>query len=81
MTSERERLAALLPLPCTRCGRTVEPGMLWHVDHLLEQALGGGHDRANLGVAHAGCNMRAGGQLAAARRRGRALVSKGIKPW
>jgi 5-methylcytosine-specific restriction endonuclease McrA len=81
VTRERAYLAALLPQPCTRCGRPVEAGMLWHVDHLLEQALGGGHDRANLGPAHARCNTRAGALLAQARRRGRARVAKGIRPW
>jgi 5-methylcytosine-specific restriction endonuclease McrA len=81
VTTERARIGALLPAPCTRCGRPVTPGMLWHVDHLLEQALGGGHDQANLGPAHARCNMSAGQALAQSRRRARARVVRGIKPW
>jgi 5-methylcytosine-specific restriction endonuclease McrA len=81
VTGERARLAQLLPLPCTRCGRPVTAGMVWHVDHILERVLGGGHERGNLGVAHARCNMSAGQALAQQRRRSRARVVAGIKPW
>jgi 5-methylcytosine-specific restriction endonuclease McrA len=81
VTRERERLAQMLPQPCTRCGRPVTAGMVWHVDHILERVLEGGNDRANLGVAHARCNMSAGQALAQQRRRARARVVAGIKPW
>lgn len=81
MTRERERLGALLPLPCSRCGRIVTAEMAWHVDHLVERVHHGGHDRANLGVAHAKCNTSAGSALGRARRRTRILAGKGIRPW
>lgn len=81
VTRERARLAELLPMPCSRCGRPVDVGMAWHVDHLLERILGGGHDRGNLGVAHARCNTSAGSALGKARRRAGTLAGKGIKPW
>lgn len=81
VTRERERLAALLPLPCCRCGRVVTREMVWHVDHLLKRALGGGNNPANLGVAHARCNMSAGQALGQRRRKARARVVAGIKPW
>lgn len=81
MTRERERLAAMLPLPCVRCGRDVTPDMAWHVDHLVARALGGGHDAGNLGVAHARCNMSAGSALGRARRRDSVLARARIRPW
>jgi 5-methylcytosine-specific restriction endonuclease McrA len=81
VTLERARLAALLPLACSRCGRPVTSEMVWHVDHLLERVLGGGNGRANLGVAHARCNMSAGQALGQRRRQARARVRAGIKPW
>ena len=81
MTRERARLAALLPLPCSRCDRLVTAEMAWHVDHLVDRVRGGGHDRANLGVAHARCNTSAGSALGRQRRRAKVLAGKGIKPW
>jgi 5-methylcytosine-specific restriction endonuclease McrA len=81
VTTERARLAATLPRPCCRCGRPVTSEMVWHVDHLLERVLGGGNAAANLGVAHARCNMSAGQALGQRRRKARARVLAGIKPW
>lgn len=81
MTRERAYFAALLPLPCSRCGRTVTSEMVWHVDHLVERVVGGGNGRSNLGVAHARCNMSAGQALGQRRRQARARVVAGIKPW
>ena len=81
VTTERARPAALLPLPCSRCGRPVTTQMVWHVDHLLERALGGDNSRGNLAVAHARCNMSSGQALGQRRRKARARVVAGIKPW
>lgn len=81
VTRERARLALTLPAPCVRCGRTVTPEMVWQVDHLVARAMGGGHDRANLGVAHVRCNTSAGSELGRQRRRARIRAAKGIKPW
>lgn len=46
----RKQWAALLPLPCTVCRRTVHPGTNWHLDHTDDGT-------AYLGPAHAYCNL------------------------
>lgn len=81
VTQNRERLAAMLPTPCARCGRIVTADMAWHVDHLDAQVLGGRHDQANLAVSHARCNMAHGSALGRARRRSRVLAAGKIRPW
>lgn len=56
----RQRWAAKLrsagSLPCTRCGYPVWHGQDWHLDH-------DDHDRTKYrGIAHAKCNLSAGGR-------------------
>ena len=81
----RPELEARLPLPCTECGRPVEKGQKWHVAHLTPASKGGRTTRQNTGVAHALCNLRAGGKLGAkttnSRRRNSAAAREGIRPW
>lgn len=64
----RAALATRLPLPCSRCGRSVEPDEPWDVDHLTPQAEGGTHELANLWPAHRRCNRSHGGRLGRARQ-------------
>lgn len=45
---------------CLRCGTSAGP---WHVDHIVPVARGGGHDRGNLQVLCAPCNLRKGARL------------------
>lgn len=62
----RKKLAPMLPLPCVNCGRPVLPEQKWHVGHRLDAMNGGRPTLANVGPAHAKCNLRAGGKLGAA---------------
>ena len=55
----RRALGATLPAPCNRCGLMVERGQAWHIDHVVAVAHGGG--AGAVAVAHAWCNMSAGG--------------------
>ena len=81
----RREYAARLPLPCTECGRPVEPGQVWHVAHLTPAERDGATTRANTGIAHARCNTRAGGKRGAAitnaRRRAAQHRGEGIRAW
>jgi 5-methylcytosine-specific restriction endonuclease McrA len=81
----RPEIEARLPLPCTECGRPVERGTRWHVAHLTPASKGGRTIRSNVGAAHATCNLRAGGRMAAqktnARRRAQADAHEGIRAW
>lgn len=74
-----------LPLPCAECGRPVEKGQKWHIAHFTAASKGGRTTRQNTGVAHALCNMRAGGKLGAkttnGRRRSSSAAREGIRPW
>ncbi|WP_083459540.1 HNH endonuclease signature motif containing protein [Jiangella muralis] len=73
--------------PCTRCGRAIDLDReAWHVDHIVELALGGAKDDpANHGPAHPRCNTAAGGklggQLAAARRRAPTQRTERTRRW
>lgn len=60
--------ARRLPLPCSRCGRPVEPWQRWQVDHLTALADGGWAGEMNQWPAHGSCNERAGNRTAAAHR-------------
>jgi hypothetical protein len=52
------RLVALGDVACARCGRPIEPGSKWHLDH-------DDHDRSvYIGASHSYCNVRAAGRLA-----------------
>lgn len=81
----RPELEARLPLPCVECGRPVERGQKWHVAHITPASKGGRTTRANTGVAHATCNLRAGGKLGAQAtnrgRRRRTDAREGIRSW
>jgi hypothetical protein len=69
----RKLRAALLPRvyegQCPRCGGAILPGQDVDLDHVDSPVVYGGGGRRVL--SHASCNRRAGGQLAAARRRAR----------
>ena len=54
----RNQWAAMLPLPCARCGHPVTAEEPWHLDHLDPVALGGTAESAR--PAHQDCNLRAG---------------------
>jgi len=41
---------------CALCGEPVGTDPV-HVDHIIPVAYGGGHERSNLQLAHASCNM------------------------
>lgn len=66
VTAARKAWKPRLPLPCYRCGKPVLPEQVWHVEHIVDRALGGSHGPENQWVSHAGCNMSAGGQRGAA---------------
>ena len=58
----RGAVAANLPLACTVCRDMVQPWDRWQLDHITPLSKGGQPlDPANLGPAHARCNMRKGG--------------------
>ncbi len=71
----RARWASLLPLPCTRCGRPVEPGTPWDVDHMVPLSAGGSPGWDNQGPAHRSCNRAHGARLRNGSGRG------GSVPW
>ena len=81
----RPELEARLPLPCVECGRPVEKGQRWHVAQLTPASKGGRTTRQNTGAAHAMCNLKAGGKLAAqqtnSRRRASGNAREGIRTW
>lgn len=81
----RPEFEARLPLPCTECGRPVERDMKWHVAHLTPASQGGRTTRQNTGVAHAMCNLKAGGKLGAkattTRRRSAGNAREGLRSW
>lgn len=66
VTSARAHWLARLPLPCYRCKRPVLPEQRWHVEHIIDRALGGTHGVENQWVSHARCNTSAGGKRGAA---------------
>lgn len=75
----RARIAASLPAPCSICGRDVEPGSLWDVDHL--EGVLAGNDPSNLGPAHRSCNRRQGGKAGAAVTNAGRKKKSGVLPW
>lgn len=82
----REQIERRLPLPCVEgCGQPVERGQSWHVAHLVPAAAGGTTTAANVGPAHARCNLRAGGRMGAAvtnrRRSSAAAAAQGRRSW
>jgi len=80
----RSRIAQLLPLPCIECGRPVTPDQNWHVGHkVAASAPGSSAGTANVGPAHATCNLKAGGKLGAAKTnaRRRAKLQPDIRDW
>ena len=70
-TSAWRRLRALhqatLPLPCWRCGQTINPTDRWQLGHLIDRADGG--TDAHLAPEHAHCGSSAGATAQAARAR------------
>jgi hypothetical protein len=61
---------------CARCGRRIEPGQQWHLDHHDDRRLG------YLGASHASCNARAGAHKANLnRRRGLPVVRIVSRCW
>jgi len=56
-------VGAALPLPCTVCEDQVYPWQAWHLEHKVPLSSGGpAFELANLGPAHATCNLRKGGR-------------------
>lgn len=68
-------------VPCSRCRGVIRPGDTYHVDHLVEQARGGGSTHDNLWPCHPRCNTRAGQALGQERRRIRKNYEQGIRKW
>lgn len=68
--------AALLPLPCARCGQTISEGEPFDVDHLVPLSQGGELASDNQSISHVSCNRRHGARLRN-RRPGRG----GFAPW
>lgn len=66
VTTARNHWHQRLPLPCYRCHRPVTPEQNWHVEHIIDRALGGPHGVENQWVSHAHCNTSAGGKRGAA---------------
>lgn len=77
----REKLAAMLPLPCVDCGRPVLPEQAWQVGHIRPASQGGTTTMSNCGPSHTACNRRAGGRLGAAVTNGRRRAGQDIRPW
>lgn len=80
----RERIAQLLPLPCIECGRPVTRDQAWHVGHKRAASLpGSSAAAANVGPAHARCNLRSGGKLGAkvTNQRRRRAAQPDIRDW
>lgn len=77
----REKITAMLPLPCIECGRPVTRDMKWHVGHRQAAALGGRPTMANTGPAHASCNLKSGGKLGAAITNRKRPSAKDTRPW
>lgn len=83
----REVVAAMLPAPCVRCGAVVLPEHNYQADHIVSRyeaeqmgwALSEIDNPSNLGPAHASCNARAGGKLAAAIKKQKAAEPKRIE--
>lgn len=77
----RPVLAAMLPLPCLECGRTVTTEQTWHVAHIIPAALGGTTTLENVGPAHARCNTSAGAKLGNSIYRRARRREDGIREW
>lgn len=81
----REKIAAMLPLPCVECGNPVMSEQSWHVAHIVPASQGGRTTASNCGAAHARCNLKSGGKLGAAtvnaRRRASSASSLGRRQW
>jgi hypothetical protein len=56
---------------CTRCGRQIEPGQLWDLDHTDDRS-------GYLGPAHRSCNRSAG---AVKGNRARGAVRRSSREW
>lgn len=54
---------------CGRCGLPIAPAQRWHLGHIVDRALGGGHEPSNLHPEHVLCSTSAGGKLGQALRR------------
>ena len=76
VTQARQRMEQYLPLPCSKCGVLVMPGMAWDIDHLIDRAVRPDltWDETHWGVAHSHCNRKAGAR-AGNLRRGRRMAA------
>jgi hypothetical protein len=61
----RKVLLASTPEVCWRCGEGPRPGDPWHAGHVIPWVEGGTEVRRE----HRSCNLRAGGELGAERKR------------
>lgn len=58
-TRERRRIFEAHGGKCHVCGRAVQPGQAWELEHIIPLALGGADDETNLAPAHKkGCHSR-----------------------
>jgi hypothetical protein len=61
--ARRQRWQGLLPLPCPRCLRLIQPWDAWDLGHRVDLVDGG--DDLTTSPEHAACNRQAGGRLGA----------------
>ena len=72
----RVMFAATLPTTCEKCGRVINPGDRWELDHRTPRALGGAwYDPANLRPLHYACNRVDSWRLATVARSGRGTAT------
>ena len=80
-TRLRLLFAATLPAECERCGRMVNPGDRWELDHRIPRAEGGAwYDPANLRAVHYACNRLDSWRLANLSRSGK-LTAAPSRAW
>jgi 5-methylcytosine-specific restriction endonuclease McrA len=64
----RRTYAATLPVICEICGKPVQPGDKWQLDHIVPRCQGGAwYAPSNLRVLHAKCNNGPAKRLAGIR--------------
>ena len=57
----RQYYAQTLPQPCAHCGKTVQPGEPWDLDHTVARVHGG--DDRQLQISHPHCNRSRGATI------------------
>jgi 5-methylcytosine-specific restriction endonuclease McrA len=77
----REKIARTLPQPCIECGGIITKADSWHVGHRVAAEDGGRPRLANVGPAHARCNLKSGGKRGARVTNARRNRAKDIREW